>query len=146
MTYTGSQAQAGRGSTLAIGATPTPIGELSDVPMNRGKWNTADVTNFESGSDTEFITTIRESGTVTLKGNRVSSDAGQLAVETAYQTGAIAAFTLTLPKTATQTTTGDTYTFKALVTGSDFTVSTTQKIDFTIDLKVSGPVTLTVGS
>lgn len=146
MTYTASAAQAGRGSTLSIGGTPTMIGELSDVPFNRGKWQTADVTNFESGSDAEFISTIRKPGTVTLKGNRVSSDAGQIAVEAAYQSGALVAFTLQLPKTPAQTSSGDKYTFSALVLGSDFDVKTTEAIEFSIELQISGAVTLTVGS
>ncbi len=146
MAYAGSQAQSGRGSTLSIGATPTLIGEVKSVPFTSGKWQTADVTNFESGNDAEFITTIRDNGTVTLEGNRVSSDAGQTAVETAYDSGAIAAFTLQLPKTASQVTNGDKYTFNALVIGRDFTVDTTKEIDWKVELKISGAVTFTAGA
>ena len=146
MTYTSSQAQAGRGSQLAIGGTPTMIGEVKGVPLNRGKWDLVDVTNFESGSDSEQMVTIRKPGSVTFTGNRVSGDAGQEAVETAYQSGALAAFTLTLPKTATQTSTGDKYTFNAFVVGSNFTDNVTQVIEFSIELQISGPCTLTVGS
>ena len=145
MAYTGSQAQAGRGSTLGIGTTPTLIGEITDLPVNRGKWETKEVTNLDSGSDAEFISTIRKPGTVTFKGNRVASDAGQTAVEAAYQSGALASFTITLPKTATQTS-GDTITFKALVIGSDFSISPTQEIAFSIDLQISGATTVTPGT
>ena len=144
--YTGSQAQSGRGSTLSIGATPTLIGEIKTVPFTSGKWATADVTNFESGNDAEFITTIRDNGTVQLEGNRVSSDAGQQAIETAYDAGTLEAFTLTLPRTSTQATKGDTYTFNALVLSRDFTVDTSKEIDFKVELKISGAVTFTVGS
>lgn len=146
MPYTSSQAQAGRGSQLSIGATPTLIGEVKDVPLNRGKWSLVDTTNFESGSDSEQLVTIRKPGTLTFKGNRVSSDAGQAAVESAYQAGTLTAFVLTLPKTAAQTSTGDKYTFSAFVVGSDFTDSTEQVIEFSIELQLSGPCTLTVGS
>jgi hypothetical protein len=146
MTYGGSQAQAGRGSTLSIGATPTLIGEVKDVPLNRGKWDVVDTTNFESGSDSEQLVTMRKPGSCTFKGNRVSSDTGQAAVETAYQSGALVAFVLTLPKTAAQTTTGDKYTFNAFVVSSDFSDSTTAAIEFTIELNISGGCTLTVGS
>jgi hypothetical protein len=146
MTYTGSKAQAGRGSSLSIGATPTLIGEITEIPVNRPKWDTDDVTNLESGSDSEFITTIRKSATFTVKGNRVSSDAGQEAVETAYQNGAEVAFVITLPKNASQTTTGDSLSFTALVLSSDFTVSPTKKIEFSIDLQVTGGMPLTAGS
>lgn len=146
MTYSGSLAQSGRGTSLAIGSTPTPIGELSDFPLTRGKWGTADVTNFESGSDSEFIATIRKPGTLTLKGNRVSSDAGQVLVEAAYQDGVLQPFVATLPKTAAQTTIGDKYTFNALVLDYSFTITVEKQIEFSIELQISGAVTLTVGS
>ncbi len=144
--YTGSKAQAGRGTQLAIGSGPTLIGEVKDLPLNRGKWDLIDVTNFESGEDSEQVVTIRKPGSVTFKGNRVSSDAGQALVEAAYQNGALTAFTLTLPKTATQVTSGDKYTFNAYVVSSDFSDEATQAIQFSVELQISGPCTLTVGS
>jgi predicted secreted protein len=144
MSYTGSKAQAGRGSTISIASTA--IGEITDVPLNLPKWETADVTNFSSGSDAEFITTIRRSANFTIKGNRVSSDTGQVAVVAAYQSGTISAFTLVLPKSSTQTTTGDTYTFNALVLSCSFDVGVTKAIEFSIDLQISGAVTFTAGS
>jgi len=146
MTYSGSLAQAGRGSTLSIGGTPVLIGEVKDVPLNRGKWSLVDTTNFQSGSDSEQLVTVRKPGSVTLKGNRVSADVGQVAVEAAYQSGALAAFVLQLPKTAAQTTAGDKYSFSAFVVGSDFTDSVEQAIEFSIELNISGGCTLTVGS
>jgi len=145
MPYTGSKAQAGRGSSLLIGATPTPIGEVSDSPLNRGEWQFDDTTNFDSGADKEVISTIRDNGTVPFKGNRVGTDAGQILVETSYQSGAVTAFTLQLPPTALQTT-GDKYTFNAFVKGSKFTVETTKKIGFEIDLMITGPTTFVAGT
>lgn len=145
-TYTGSKAQAGRGSLLSIGSTPTPIGECADVPFNRPEWETVDVTNFDSGMDEEQLVTIRKAATFSVTGNRVSSDAGQEAAEDAYQTGTLTAFTFALPKTTAQTATGDTYAFKAYVKGSSFKVQPTGKIEFTLNLQTSGPVLLTVGS
>lgn len=146
MAYIGSQAQSGRGSTLSIGATPTLIGEIKSVPFTSGKWQTADVTNFDSGNDAEFITTIRDNGTLNIEGNRVPGDAGQTAIEAAYQDGSLQNFVLTLPKTATQTTAGDTYSFSALVLSRDFTVDVTKEIDFKVELKISGAVTYAAGS
>lgn len=143
---TPSKSQAGRGSQLEIGATPTLIGECSDIPFNRGEWNNVDVTNLDSGSDEEILPTIRMTATFDIKGNRVSSDAGQVLAEAAYQSGSVEAFALTLPKTATQVTKGDTYAFNAYVLASDFTVAPTKQIEFTLKLKTTGPVTLTVGS
>lgn len=146
MPYTSSQAQAGRGTIIGIGATPTTIGEITDFPMNRGKWDTVDVTNFESGSDAEFLTTIRKSANITVKGNRVSSDAGQVACEAAYQAGSVASFTVTLPKTSTQTSTGDKYVFNALVVALDFSITPTKAVEFSLDLQVTGATTFTAGT
>jgi len=146
MTYTLSQAQAGRGSTVSIGATPTMIGELKNSPVTRGKWKFEDTTNFESASDSETLAVIRENGSVSLEGNRVSSDAGQVLAETAYQSGAIQAFVVQLPKTTGQVTNGDKYTFSAFVESSEFTVDVEKAISFKIGLKISGPCILVVGA
>jgi hypothetical protein len=146
MPYTGSKAQAGRGSSLLIGATPTEIGEVTDPDFQRGKWLFEDVTNLDSESDKEIIATIRDNGQVSFSGNRVAADAGQLLVEAAYQAGAPAAFTLQLPKTAAQTTAGDKYTFTAFVEDFNFTLGPTKKIEFKITLKTTGATALVAGS
>ena len=146
MPYTGSKAQAGRGSVLAIGATPTTIGEVTDSPLHRGEWQFDDVTNFESGSDKETISTIRDNGTDNFKYNRVATDAGQIALEAAYASGALTAFTLTLPLAAGQTTAGDKYTWNAYVKSLNFSIETTKKIGGEANLMISGPVTYTAGT
>jgi len=145
-TYSGSKAQAGRGSTLSIGATPTEIGEMTSVPFNRPEWDFVDVTNFDSTSDQEMLPTIRKAATFSVKGNRVATDAGQLLVEAAYASGALNSFTILLPKTATQTTTGDKYLFNAYVKGASFDVAVTKQVEYTINLQTSGPITYTAGS
>ena len=148
MPYTGSQAQAGRGSQLSIGASPILIGEVKDVPLDRGKWAVVDTTNFESGSDSEQLVTIRKPGSCTFKFNRVSTDAGQTAVEAAYQSGDLTPFTLTLPINAKagQTERGDVYTFNAFVISSDFSDQVEQAIEGTVELEISGGCTLTPGA
>lgn len=147
MAYTGSQATAGRGSTLSIGSgTPVTIGEIKSSSLTGTAWGTVDVTNFESGADQEFITTVRSNGEIAISGNRVASDAGQVAVEAAYASGAKTAFKLQLPLGPNQTTTGDAYTFNAFVVSRDFDVEVTKEIGWSVKLKVSGPVTLVPGS
>jgi predicted secreted protein len=146
MTYTASKAQAGRGSVFSIGGTPTEIGEVTDISFNRPEWDFVDVTNLDSGSDQEMLPTIRKATTFTVKGNRVAADAGQTAVETAYASAALAAFTLLLPKTATQTVSGDKYTFSAYVKNAAFDVAPTKQIEYNISLQTSGAVTYTAGS
>ena len=155
MAYNGSLAQAGRGSALSIGPitgtltpTYTMVGEIKTSGISGAQWGTEDVTNFESGADQEFITTVRDNGTIDLAGNRVTSDAGQAAVEVAFGTGLKYLFKITLPVNvqAGQTTVGDVFSFSAIVQGRDISVDTTKSIGWTVKLKVSGAVTLTAGS
>ncbi|MBB6144717.1 hypothetical protein HNQ77_002673 [Silvibacterium bohemicum] len=154
MSYTGSKAQSGRGSALSIGGvtgstgteTFTLVGEIKTSGISGAQWGTDDVTNFQSNADQEFITTIRNNGSLRLDGNRVSTDAGQVAVEAAFASGSKYDFKLVLPLALGQTTTGDTYTFSALVESRDFTVDVSKAISWSVTLKVSGPVTLTTGS
>lgn len=147
MPYTGSQAQSGRGTTISIGtSTPPIIGEVSDIQLNRGKWDFANTTNLESGSDEEMLAVIRKAAQMSLKGNRVDSDAGQVAVEAAYQAGSLQTFVIQLPKTAAQTTNGDKYTFTGYVAAFQFTVAPTKQVEFSMEIQTSGPITLTVGS
>lgn len=146
MTYTGSLATAGRGSLLTVGGTPTTVGEIKSASITGNSWGTADVTNFQSGADREFITTVRENGQLKISGNRVALDAGQVIVEAAYQSGAITAFTLTLAKSAAQTTNGDKYSFMALVESRSFDADVTKEVSWSVSLKISGAVTYTAGT
>ncbi|HTF67032.1 MAG TPA: phage tail tube protein [Edaphobacter sp.] len=146
-----SKAQVGRSSVFSIGTpggspTYTPVGEVKSSGITGAQWGTTDVTNYDSGVDQEFITTVRNNGSLKLDGNRVSSDAGQIMVETAFSTGAITPFELKLPKSSGQTSAGDTFTFNALVESRDFTVGVSEVINYSVTLKISGPVTFTAGS
>lgn len=144
--YTKSAAQTGAGSSLSIGATPTIIGEIKSAGISGAQWSTADVTNFQSGVNQEFISTIRNNGSVKISGNRASSDAGQILTEAAFGSGLITAFVLTIDKTPAQTTTGDTYAFSALVESREFDLSVDKEVSWSVTLKISGPVTFTIGS
>ncbi len=156
MAYAGSKAQAGKGSSLSIGGitgavgteTFVLIGEIKTSGISGAQWGSEDVSNFQSGNDQEFITTTRNNGTIDISGNRISSDAGQVAVETAFSNGLKYDFKLVLPinTQAGQTSVGDTYTFSALVESRDISIDTTKAIGWSVKLKVSGPVTLVTGS
>jgi hypothetical protein len=149
-----SKAQSGRGTQISIGTvaggvtTWTPIGECKSAPLEGAKFKTVDVTNFDSGLDDEFITTTRDPGESTFEGNRNSSDAGQVLVTAAYQSGLIVPFKVVLPinTAAGQTTQGDVFTFNALVLSTDFPVSVEGAITFKVGVKKTGPTVLTVGS
>jgi hypothetical protein len=151
MSYVKSAAISGKGSALSIGTTGgtptfTLLGECTSVDFSGNTAGTADVTNFQSGSYKEFIATIIDSGTVKLAGNRVSSDAGQVAVTTAFASLQVVPWKLDLPLASGQTVTGDSVAFNALVESNEFSVSTEKQIAFSITLKVSGPMTTTPGT
>ena len=152
MSYTGSQAIAGRGSVLSINTgTPTvpvwtPIGEVKTSQNSGAGWKTADVTNFSSGSNQEFITTIRDNGAFKLSCNYVSTDTGQSALYAAYESVELTMFQLQLPLQGGQTTKGNLYGFTALVETYDFDVEVEKEIGLTVSVKISGPLTLTLGS
>lgn len=150
LTYTKTAAQAGRGTTLGIGSgTPVLIGEIRSISLDGNQWETADVTNMQSGFTKEFINTILDSGEFTTVCNRVSSDAGQVALESAFEganAGVVQSFTLTLLKSGTQTTTGDVFVFNALVQSSNFSIEPTKETSVTAKLKVTGVKTFTPGT
>jgi predicted secreted protein len=145
MSYTQSQAKAGRGSSISIGPatgsppTATLIGEMTDLPFSAPKWDTVDVSNMEYGSDSESLVTMRKPSSFTVKCNRVASDAGQVAVIAAHSAGTLSPFTIVLNS-------GETITFNAYVLSYDLPAEVTKEIDFSFDLQTSGAVTMTVAS
>jgi len=147
--YTGTKAQSGNQTQVSIGSTPTLVGEVSDFTQSGTQNKSEDATNLESTAE-EFIPTILTPGKFAGVMNRISGDAGQQAVRTAFTSvpPAIAAFTVQLPKTSAQTSTGDKYTFNALV--EEFNdlgkISPTGIIKTQFSLKISGPITFTAGS
>lgn len=148
-TITLSQNATASGSAISLtfGIGYTLIGEIKSAPPVDGKFDKEDVSNFQSGLDKEYIKLMRDNGTPKITGNRVANDAGQLAAVAAYNDGNNAyMFQVTLPKTPAQTTTGDVYTYNALVMGESFTLETNKATSFTLDLQITGPVTFVAGS
>ena len=153
-TYTGSKAQTGRGAVLSIGGvasatgTPTwvPIFEVKKTSI-KNQWDKVERTNFNSGILKEFGKTMLDAGTVSLGGGRVSSDAGQAALNAAFLDGNNAyKFQLTYPLAPGQTTTPDIETFNALVMSAGRDIDTETDIEFSIDLQITFLDTLIVGS
>jgi len=149
MSYTQSLANSGLGTIIAIKVASSfvTIGEITDGPLSGRKLNTTDVTNFQSLAQ-EFKATLITSGDVKLSGNYVGTDAGQLAVETAFEAKATPQFQVTLPITGTQTTTGDVWTFNAIVEewNSFGNLSPSKAVQFSGSLKISGLLSKTAGT
>jgi hypothetical protein len=151
MPYTGSLAGIGLGSVLSIntGTASTPtwtaVGELRKLNLTGRQAGTADTTNFASAAR-EFKPTLIASGTWDIEGNRVGGDAGQVAMEAAFVGLAMKQFKIQLPISGAQTTTGDSFTFTALVEELDYSVEVDKVVMLTGKLKVSGVLTETAGS
>ena len=143
--YTGSKAQVALGTQISIGTSPTLIGEVKSIKQTGNQWDTEETTNLQSTAK-EFLPTLQDSGEYQIDGNRVAGDAGQVALEAAFAAGSLQPFKVTIPKSALQTTTGDSYAFTAMVLSREFSYESTKVIPFSVKLKVSGPITFTAGS
>jgi predicted secreted protein len=142
--YTGTKAQTGLGSTLSIGSPAVLIGEVRSTAIS-ASYGTVDVSNYQSVAR-EWIATLKDNGTCKISGSRVSSDVGQVAVEGAFASGLVQPFTLVLDKTPVQVTSGDTYTFNAIVEERAFTVAADKEVDYSLSLKISNGMTLVQGA
>lgn len=150
MAYTRSKAQAAKGFVLNINTgtasspTWTPVGEnfKTDPAM---KWETDEATNFAS-SGTEFIQTMFDGGEWKFSANRVTTDTGQAAVESAFYAGGLEQFTIVAPLATGQTSVGDTWSFYALVTDFNPSFDPKKKIPMSGALRTSNGVTFTRGS
>jgi hypothetical protein len=140
----------GAGTILTIGgvtgATGTetfiPIGELTDFKFDGFKRETAQNTNFDSGQVRTDLGTILDYGTLTGTYNRVSSNAGQLALIAALQaTGGNAYdFKLQLPVNPLQSqlATGDSYLISGIVTeAGSFDISQTKVSTSSFSIKIN---------
>jgi len=163
-TYTGSKAQSGNQATVSInwatgapGSVSSPtwvlIGEINDFNQSGTQNKTDDTTNLQSTAE-EFLPTILSPGQFSGVMNRVSGDAGQVAVKTCFTSAPplLAQYQVQLAKnpnsSPAQTTKGDSLVFLAMVEEfSNFgTVKPDKKVQTTFRFKVSGPITETLGS
>lgn len=155
MPYTGTKAQAGNGTAVSIntGTNSTPIwtliGEIDDFTQSGTQNKSEDATNLESLAE-EFIPTILSPGKFAGAMNRVSGDAGQLAVRASFNAvpPTLVQYQVQLLKNGSQTSSGDKYVFTAMV--EEFNdlgkVSPSGIIKTQFGFKISGPITFTAGT
>ena len=150
MAYTGTKATAGKGLALSINtgtaSSPTwsPVGESFDAQPSR-KMMTDEATNFDSAA-TEYISTMPDGGEMKFSCNRVSTDAGQIAVEAAASSGALKQFKIVAPIGVGQITLGDAWTFSAIVVEFNPSFKPEKKTTMSGTLRTSNGITFTVGS
>ena len=150
MSYNGSQAGIGLGSTLSIGTDASPIvytavGEITELNESGRQAGSDDSTNLDS-LGREFLPTLIDSGVWPFSGNRIGDDDGQIEMETAFAGLEIRPFKVQLRPRPSQTI-GDVATFRAMVEQLNYgPVSADKIIKMQGQLKVSGLITWTLGS
>jgi hypothetical protein len=130
------------GVSLTFGLAYVLVGEVeSDEPSGR-EWDTEEVTNFQSDVDKEHIKALRNPGQFTITGNLLFGDAGQEALDAAFDDTKGYMFQLTFP-VAEGFTTPEIWTFTALVLAVDPpTISPGKAIKFSCKLQVTGARTV----
>jgi hypothetical protein len=151
----------GLGAALSIGTqggspTYTVVNGVKSVKLPDGKFGTEDVTVLgTSGYSRRFIKTLEEAGEVDVSMLWESADPGQAELLTAYATienstnGSKFPFkgALLINAPGGQVSTGDTFTFSAMVIGFKRPeVQPDKTIMWGVTLKVDGAVTLADGS
>jgi len=159
MSYTGTKVQSGNQATVSIGTgtstsspgTLTVVGEVNEFNQSGTMNKSDDATNLQSTAE-EFIPTILTPGKFSGSVNRISGDAGQVAVRAAFTAAPppLVPFVVQLAKNPAipQTTAGDKITFMGMVEEwADFgTVKPDKRVNTSFAVKISGPILLTIGS
>jgi hypothetical protein len=155
-TYTSSKASVAQGSTISIGPlasatgspTYTPISEVQQISWTGAKTTVLTTTNLSSTA-VEKLNGLPDFGQVKMTMNRVTTDAGQLALAAAFSTPGKYLFQVQEPVDATigQTTTGNMYALQAIVSeGPSFDLETNKATTVTYTLEISGAPAFTAGT
>lgn len=116
-------------------------GDAVGETMITGPENSRDqldaTTNDSASASREFIPGLKDGGEVTLEGNWVPADAGQVALLASYNNGTTAAVVITYPSTS------GTCSFNGFVSNWAVSSPHDEKLTFSATIKVTGPVTYT---
>ena len=148
-----TKAMTGAGFTVTIGGTS--IGQIQNAQFSGEKWSFADITNAGSPVPTgatglvqmEKTPTVLDPSTCEINGIWLYNDAGQQALTTAAQSGALSTFVITLPKGEGQATAGATFTFSAYVAEVPIPqVAYDKPLTWKTSLQLNTTVTISYGS
>ena len=132
---------------LAFGTTlmrvDVPIAELTNIGGPSLSADTIDATSHDSlviaSGYREFIQGLRNGGEISIEGNFIPANPGQVALKTDFDDGSLVAYTITFPAVMATT-----WTFSAIVTALETSSPFDDKASFTATLKVSGKPSLNV--
>ena len=144
----------GKGTTLSMGpaATYTTLGQIKTIQFNGQKWSFDDITNLASpvagvGVLEEALPAKLSPGELAIAGIFLPNDAGQEALNAAFQAGTLENFKVQLPMGPGQTTAGNLYAFSGYV--QEFPAPDIQFdkiVNFKCTIKLTTVITLTQGS
>ena len=136
------------GAKRAIGTTITKggtnLGGLTSIGTPEKSADTIETTTLDvtDGYKT-FIQGIKDGGEISVKGFFDTADAGQMALDTAFEAGTLDTYVITFPATI-----GATFTFTGIITKyTPGEVTIEDPLSFELTIKVSGkPILATVAS
>lgn len=135
-----STAISAQGTLLKIGGVT--VGEVKNITGPSESAATIDVTSHSSpGYYQEFISGFLDGGEITLQGNLIVADAGQVAMHAALVARTLASFVLYFPTAVTAT-----FTFDGIVTNFDPDFPFDGVMGFSATIKVSGQPVLAIGA
>lgn len=133
-----TEAKSAFGTTLMKGATP--IAELTNIGGPSLSADIIEATSHDSADGyREFLQGLRAGGEISIEGNFVPGNAGQVALTTDLNDGTLDAYTITFPAAMATT-----WTFNAIVIAFECSAPFDDKASFSATLKVSGKPSLNV--
>jgi len=133
-----TEAKSAFGTTLKKGATA--IAELTNIGGPALSADTIEATSHDSADGyREFLQGLRDGGEISIEGNFIPGNAGQVALVTDLNDGSLDEYTITFPVAMATT-----WTFDAIVTAFESSSPFDDKASFTATLKVSGKPVLGV--
>ena len=140
-TYTNSAAFCPRGTIISYETNPSvgfiPLAEMKNLSFTGAKYDTTDVTNYESGNFREWLTTLADSGELSFTGNYIPGDPSQSALLSQFNTGVLVSWQITLPATVVGATP---ITFKAYVQSLEHSLPLDKEATISVKLKITGMV------
>ena len=138
MTYTTSQAFAGRGTKLeAQYGSPlafTELAEIKKISFTGSKYDLADVTNMQSGNFREWLPTLADSGELSFEANYIPGDATQSALTGLFNAATLTAWKVILPGGLGE------ITFNGYVTSLDRDIPVDKEGSISGKIKITGQI------
>ena len=127
---------AAKGTILNVNSVA--VGSLSNIDGLEPTMETIDVTTLDSsGGYREFVGGLKDGGELPVDGYLNAGDAGQTAIQAAFDAGVAVPCSIVFPATI-----GYTWTFNGLVTGFKTGAALEDAVSFSATIKVSGKPTL----